>query len=679
MDILLGRWIILDPIANLAERNEARIMRSCNVLLVLSVLEGEPLIGEFCGTVLTSWDVARQRPELSGKTVYLCGDLSRAMDLAAELKLAERVFVISELSHGHRERDDGQAWSTIGVGQVPVLVSGVGVFFRRYFDPDIDYFSRISGEHDFQHLTESTKPGQAYRTGIYLTPVKRIGAELHFRLLRCSTNLSGPTDNFRATDAHIVGALNQESARIFEGSAPLNHVLAQIYRNTPATETRKQTKARIKAHADKTKDMPDDGIMAFCTFYDGLDKLQPLPDDPLDYGHKQTSGLTRLVFRLKKSVSRQLARDLPAHFTVPLYPGSVFLMPLSTNRWYAHEIRPSTLEASRLPTRLGYVVRCSSGEAVHTNGQTFLTGGGARVPLQPPSREGMGELRRFYAEENRTADFIDYADRFPFSMNGGDYMAPGYHPADEFRQYAVPLTDNPFRELSASTRFQSVSRGRQGMVLVRSDDERGTPIVRTTTRYNIPAQCFRAVHVQLAEQLQRIASLPFQLNNALIERYSNAYTTMGSHSDQALDLEEGSSIALFSCYKHPERANPPRVLVVESKDPGGDRFEIPLTHNSVVVFSLDTNSRFKHKIVLKDAPGRLANEWLGITLRTSQTFVQYDVGEACFEDGTPLVLGNDEQKQAFYSLRRRENHEPGFAYPPMPYTLSESDLMAPTS
>jgi hypothetical protein len=57
---------------------------------------------------------------------------------------------------------------------------------------------------------------------------------------------------------------------------------------------------------------------------------------------------------------------------VTLYPESAFFMPLSTNRLYTHEIRPSGLDASLLPTRLGYVVRCSSTEAVHKHGQTFI-------------------------------------------------------------------------------------------------------------------------------------------------------------------------------------------------------------------------------------------------------------------------------------------------------------------
>ncbi|MFV2173606.1 hypothetical protein, partial [Actinomadura sp. LOL_011] len=274
-----------------------------------------------------------------------------------------------------------------------------------------------------QSLTESNKPGTAHRSGIYLTPVTRDGDELHFRLLRCSTNLSGPTESFRPTDTRIVEALNREAAAVFRNQAPLNHVLAQIYRNTPATAERKQSKARISAHADKTKDMPVNGIMAFCTFYDGLEKLQPLADDAFDYGVKGVSGLTKLHFRLKEPTEGG-GGALPAQFTLTLYPGSVFFMPLSTNRLYTHEIRPSMLDADLLPTRLGYVVRCSSAEAVHKNGHTFLKVNEGFVELEPPTPAGMNELRRLYAEENKTSSFVDYGDEFLFSMNTGDYVAP---------------------------------------------------------------------------------------------------------------------------------------------------------------------------------------------------------------------------------------------------------------
>lgn len=302
-----------------------------------------------------------------------------------------------------------------------VRIGDAGIYYRRFFEGD-DYFRRISSEHTFQTLTESVKPSKAHRTGIYLTPVTRHGKALHFHLLRCSTNLAGPTENFCPTDVQIVSALNEEAAKIFRGQAPLNHVLAQIYANTPAAAGQKQTKAKISAHADKTKDMPANGIMAFCTFYDGPGKLDPLPDDPYDRGYKGRTGLTRLHFRRKETVA---ARDgLLPEFSLTLYPGSVFFMPLSTNRLYTHEIQASALEPDRIPTRLGYVVRCSKTEAVHANGRTLLPIDGELVPMEPATIEGMAALRELYAAENKTDAFIDYGTRFRFSMNEGDYLPP---------------------------------------------------------------------------------------------------------------------------------------------------------------------------------------------------------------------------------------------------------------
>ena len=247
----------------------------------------------------------------------------------------------------------------------------------------------------------------------------------------------------------------------------------------------------------------------------------------------------------------------------------------------------------------------------------------------------------------------------------------------EVRPYVLPTEGNPFAELFASARFEAVGKGRLGAVLTKVDELGNTPLVRTTTRYSTPAQRFRAVHERLAQQIRQRAALPVGFNNALIESYTNAYTTMGSHSDQALDLADASFIAVFSCYQHPERADPPRKLVVESKGSGGDSFDVPLTHNGVVVFSVDTNRRCKHKIVL-DKPAALAeNQWLGITFRTSKTFVRFRDGHAYLPDGAPLTLADDEQQREFYQLRRRENHETDFTYPRLTYTVSESDLMPP--
>jgi hypothetical protein len=252
--------------------------------------------------------------------------------------------------------------------------------------------------------------------------------------------------------------------------------------------------------------------------------------------------------------------------------------------------------------------------------------------------------------------------------------------------YTLPIAGNLFEELLASVRFEDVGKGRQGAVLVKIDETCHIPIVRTTTRYSAPAQPFQSMHDRLAQQIQTIASLAVGFNNALIENYTNAYTTMGSHSDQALDLADESSIAIFSCYKYPDRANPPRKLVFELKESSGDSpkgtlreriDEIPLTHNSVVLFDLDTNRRLKHKIVLDRSVQTPENQWLGITFRSSKTFVRFRDEYAYFLDDTRLTLANDEQRQEFYHLRHRENNETDFTYPRITYTISESDMMTP--
>src|SRR5262249_4059776 len=154
---------------------------------------------------------------------------------------AERVFVVREPSPGCRDEVDAPG-ALVGAGRVPLRVHGAGVYYRRFFALGDGHFGRIRAEHPCPSLTESTKPGPARRSGIYLRPVTRDGAGLHFPLLRCSTNLSGPTEAFRPTDTSIVEALNREAAAVFRDHAPLNHVLAQTYHNTAATAARKQSK-----------------------------------------------------------------------------------------------------------------------------------------------------------------------------------------------------------------------------------------------------------------------------------------------------------------------------------------------------------------------------------------------------------------------------------------------------
>lgn len=643
------------------EQEEATILE--NMLLVISPVELGTLATDFAGHVIT--ESARFTSiVLSEKMVYVCGDFAKAPQdlLAAFSKRATCVRSIKELS-----LNPLQDIPMANLGQVPRLVHNVGVLYPCFFDSKVNFFKRISTEHALQNLTESNKPGVAHRTGIYLTPIKQKGQDLHFNLLRCSSNLSGPTEDFCTTDTLIVEALNTEANNIFKNHAPLNHVLAQIYYNTPGTPTQKQTKAKIKAHADKTKDMPRNGIMAFTTFYDNLEKLQ---QDNFDYHYKgkkglsKCSALTTLVFHLKPSVASRPECTLEKKFSITLSPHSVFYMPLSTNRFYTHEIRPSSLEAKQLPTRMGYVVRCSATEAVFHNNQTYIKKDGL-VKLQPSSSEGMEKLRDLYAQENKTDAFIDYGF-FDFSMNKGDYLRPTTTYSD-FRTFVIKTN---FKTLT-DIRFESTkTKGRQGTVLVQPD-KRGTPIVRMTDSFTTPTQQFPLAYSKLNQQIQEIGNLGIPFNNALVETYTNEYAKMGFHSDLALDLDEKSTIAVVSCYQYPERQTL-RKLIVEPKN-GQPSFEIPLAHNSVVIFSVATNSQYRHKIVLDSKQAKITEEntWLGITFRVSKTFIT----DAHFEDGTPLTLADDVQRQTFYTLRGKENRETNFSYPFWPYTLSPQDLL----
>lgn len=402
---------------------ESIISKDKNILIVLQESiepnsELQYLIENFCGTVVKS--LSEISISLNDKIIYACGDIEH-------LKYDNSVlYIIKELSKNY-ENCNAKNIEVITLGKVPLLISNAGIYFRELFD-NTDYFNTIKSEHIFQHLTESNKGSQALRKGIYLTEVVKEKIEdekelLHYRLLRCSSNFTGPTDNFRTTDHAIINTLNNAIKYSFEEETKLNHVLVQIYENKLKTEDNaKEVKSKIKAHSDKTKDMPKDGIIAFCTFYDksNFDELSPSKEDRYDWCYKQTSGLTKLHFKLKNTVTDiTLKKD----FSVTLYPNSAFLIPLSTNRLYTHEIRPSVLNADKIPTRMGYVARCSNLEAVYMDDQTYIKENNELVKLEQITDETMINLRNSYYEENMTENKVEYG-KIHFSMNSGDYEKP---------------------------------------------------------------------------------------------------------------------------------------------------------------------------------------------------------------------------------------------------------------
>lgn len=256
-----------------------------------------------------------------------------------------------------------------------------------------------------------------------------------------------------------------------------------------------------------------------------------------------------------------------------------------------------------------------------------------------------------------------------------------------FYKITLPLEKDLFKELLESADFENVAKGRIGNHLVKVG-EKGVPIVRTTTMYKIPANNFSAIHNQIIESLNienenGDKNLPLlDFDNALIEVYDCNYTTMKYHSDQSMDLEADSYIGLFTCYENPNELTEKNIRKLKLKDRITDEeFEISLTHNSVVLFSLATNSKFLHKIILESVPStkRLEkdNKWLGITFRKSKTFIQFKDNLAYFSDGELLTLANEDQKRDFFKLRGQENSVLNFTYPKLSYTLSVGDIILP--
>jgi len=398
----------------------------------------------FCGLVITDIknDIDKLNNIDNNTLLYLCGDISYIND-NVNLDRFTNIHIIRELSYAtgllYKYNSSIHSYyfheflrvkyNLLNVGEVPINIHNVGVLFKHFFNTNKDYFKSLSSEHAFQSLTESNKVGTSYRKGLYITKVEVENDGIKFNLLRCSTNFDGPTDNFRQTDNEIIEKVNNISKYFFEQKADLNHVLAQVYENTKncGINQNKEVKATIKAHSDKTKDMPRNALIAFCTFYKNYqcnnfssEEFKKSQADIFDYVYKSTSVLTHLRFRLKNMVKDE---TLTKQFDVILYPNSVFLMSLNTNRLYTHEIVPSILPVDMIPTRLGYVIRCSTTKAIFKDNQTFIINDNEHIKLKEPTENSRKELKEKYYLENLTDDFVLYNDIY-YSMNKGDYTMP---------------------------------------------------------------------------------------------------------------------------------------------------------------------------------------------------------------------------------------------------------------
>jgi hypothetical protein len=389
---------------------ENRIVFNKHILLCVDYENPDnikEILEQFCGLVffdIKQFDEHVIQPDTD---IYICGNILKIFQTSINI-INRPTQIISEISYNHEKI---QIKKEINIGLVPLNIHNAGIYFKQFFNPNKDYFAHITGEHAFQTLTESNKGDVALRKGIYLSKVTQQKDDYRFNLLRCSTNLKGPTENFRDTDNEIMNSVNEMVRKYFDQPVKLNHVLAQVYENSFHNE--KERKAKISTHSDKTKDMPRNGLIAFCTFYKGYN-IKHVGD----VQHKNQTIFTKLRFKLKNNVE-----NMCPMFEIVLYPNSVFIIPLSINRLYTHEISPSILPIEKIPVRCGFIARCSNQEAVHRHGITYIEHNHDLVLLEQPDEKDFKHLKDLYVQENATTNVINYG-QINFSLNQGDYMQP---------------------------------------------------------------------------------------------------------------------------------------------------------------------------------------------------------------------------------------------------------------
>jgi hypothetical protein len=418
----------------------------------------DDLTSRFCGTVVT--EMEDLVPYINDVTTrfYLTGLIDKFINV---LHKEAKVYIIDDCVLSEEDIDpdiqkptfnqtNWKYWQLIDYGQVPISIHGLGFQIRNAFNKG-NLFDEISKAHGFQQLTQSAEETVALRTGIYISPVIACSENLpdeqqnavegkKYFLLRCSTNMkTGGTENLREPDRLVFEVVQEYAQDFFKYPCNLNHALAQIYNNQKEVVNGvvKHRKATISAHSDKTKDMESNGVMAFVTFYKeysnakegsfvNLNGVRRSKIDPFDHVRKETSVLTVLRFRRKHGVVPTDTMPMPEMFDVVMYPNSIFLMSLQTNRLYTHEIMPAQGEVDQLPTRMGYVVRCSKQLAFYHTQQdnTYLYVDQKPVLMSKNMpNDQFAQVKELYARENQTTEFIQYPI-VKSSMNLGDFLEP---------------------------------------------------------------------------------------------------------------------------------------------------------------------------------------------------------------------------------------------------------------
>lgn len=242
-----------------------------------------------------------------------------------------------------------------------------------------------------------------------------------------------------------------------------------------------------------------------------------------------------------------------------------------------------------------------------------------------------------------------------------------------------------FDTLTQSIPFEQFPPTRQVANIAEFNSKGHIPIVRTTTTYKQQVQpmppAFLALRDAITKAITTATGRCPEFNNAMAELYEPEYRKMGFHTDQAQDLAEDSLICISSCYESSSasstpsngkavKPSPPRLLIVNDKRSGDEKnvTEIPMHDNSRIVFSTATKALHKHKIVGRGCTRR----WLGITFRTSKTYVERREEKLYFVDsGRLLREAREEEAVEIRKCKGEENRETAFEWPEMDFTLSE--------
>lgn len=240
-----------------------------------------------------------------------------------------------------------------------------------------------------------------------------------------------------------------------------------------------------------------------------------------------------------------------------------------------------------------------------------------------------------------------------------------------FTKFIINYQINTFEEFTKSLEFENIINGRKASILIDYTNNL-IPLVRTTTIYNNPMQQFLPIHYDLIKNIKKISNIEdLELNNALIEIYDSKYRTMKFHTDQSLDLAKNSYICIFSCYNNP--STDIRKLKIKEKVTG-ECSEILLEHNSVIIFSTESNKKYVHKIVLDKNTSD--NKWLGITFRLSNTFIQFINDMPYFYPSNKILrISTNDEKNEFRKYKGLENKQTDYNYPEIDYTLSVGDTL----